>query len=220
MSVKTALRLLAAAPLGAAAALLVSCGSSNSSKLIPVADAGPLQSDFETVVQAAQNGGGSCQTTEAALLKTEQDFDALPSSIDAGLRNTLRQGIDNLRNRALVQCSQHAATSTTSTTTTTPKTTSTENTTSTPTTSTSTDTTSTSTTTTSTPPGPGGGTPAPDETPSEASPPGGGEAAPGESDRGGHTGGSGPGAGGGNGNGNGNGNGWGNGVGGGSEAGK
>ncbi len=152
-------RLALACLLGLAAAGLVSCGGS-SSKLIPVADAGPLQSDFETVALDAESGNGSCSTTESAILKTERDFDALPASVDTGLRDTLRQGIENLRARALALCLQPLAQSTpttstpkttTSTTTTTPKTT-TSTTTTTPTT--TTPTTSTSTT-------PGGGTAAP-----------------------------------------------------------
>ncbi|HEY7961985.1 MAG TPA: hypothetical protein VID29_08700, partial [Solirubrobacteraceae bacterium] len=47
-------RAAAACALGVTAALLVSCGSSTKG-LIPTADAGPLQSDFEAVAQAAQS---------------------------------------------------------------------------------------------------------------------------------------------------------------------
>ncbi|HEY4427646.1 MAG TPA: hypothetical protein VGN08_05540 [Solirubrobacteraceae bacterium] len=157
-------RLLAAAALGAAAALLVSCGSSTG-KLIPAADAGPLQSDFEAVAGAAQSGNGNCSETEAAILKTEHDFAVLPSSVDAGLRSTLRQGITNLRKHALELCRQPLSQPTT--TTTAPKTTSTR---STPTTTTETQTTTTQTTPTTTPTtpttsGPGGGTPAEEQKP-------------------------------------------------------
>jgi hypothetical protein len=154
-------RMLCAGLLGVVAAVLVSCGGSTA-KLIPVANAGPLQSDFEAVAQAAQSGNGSCSGTETALLKTEQDFAALPSSVDPGLRNTLRQGISNLRSRALVLCAQPLAPTTV--TTTTPKTTTTTTPTQTTTTPTQTTTTPTQTTTTPTTPttsGPGGGTPAP-----------------------------------------------------------
>ena len=164
-------RLMLACLLGVAAALLVSCGGS-SAKLIPTADAGPLQSDFETIAQDAEAGNGSCTTTEAAILKTEQDFSALPVSVDSGLRQTLRQGIENLRTRALVLCAQPlaqtAATNTTAKTTTT-------NTTTPPTTTTTT--TPPSTTPTSTTPG--GGTPAPGEgeTPATGGAPGGGTGA-------------------------------------------
>jgi hypothetical protein len=146
--------------LGVLAALLVACGSSGKG-LIPTGDAGPLQSDFEAVAHAAETGDGNCSETEAALLKTDQDFAALPASLDAGLHNTLRQGIENLRTRALALCAQPLPQSTdtsstpkttTSTTTTTPAETQT--------------TTTQSTPTTTTPPsasGPGGGTPAPGE---------------------------------------------------------
>jgi len=150
----------AACALGVAAALLVSCGSSGKG-LIPSANATPLQGDFQEVSQAAQSG--NCPETEAKIAKTEQDFNALPGSVDNGLRSTLRQGIGNLRTRALVLCSQPlSSTSTTATTTktaTTPTTTTT-----TPTTTTTTPTTPTQTTPTTptqTTPGPGGGTPAP-----------------------------------------------------------
>jgi hypothetical protein len=148
-----------AGSLGVLAAVLVSCGSSGGG-LIPTGDAGPLQSDFEAIATAAQSGNGSCAGTEAAIVKTERDFRALPGSVDNGLRTTLRQGIANLRARALVACTQPlpqaTATSPTKTTQTTPST-------STPTTTqtTPTDTTPTTSTTTPTTTGPGGGTPAP-----------------------------------------------------------
>jgi len=151
-------RAAAAGLLGLAAALLVSCGGS-SDKLIPVANAGPLQSDFETVAQDAEAGNGNCSVTERAILETEQDFDALPAAVDAGLRETLRQGIENLHARALVLCAQPLVQSTltstaSKTTASTPTTTTTTTTTATTPPSTTPDTTPTSTT-------PAGGTSAP-----------------------------------------------------------
>jgi hypothetical protein len=155
----TVLRALTAALAGLAAALLVACGSSGKG-LIPASAAGPLKSDFEEVEQAAESANGDCAATEAALLKTERDFSALPASVDSGLRNNLRQGIANLRVRAREVCVQpgtQTTTTNTSTTTSTPTTT-------TPTTTTPTSTTPTTpTTTTPTTPGSGGGTPAPGE---------------------------------------------------------
>jgi hypothetical protein len=156
-----AFRLALAALLGVSAALIVACGSSGSG-LIPAANAGPLQSDFEAVAQAAQNGNGNCLATESALGKTEQDFLALPASIDAGLRRRLRDGIANLRKVALAMCAQPSPGATTTTT----QPTTTTSTTTTPTTPTTTTPTSTGTTTTPvTPaePNNGGGTPAPEE---------------------------------------------------------
>jgi len=159
MSLRHGFRIPLAALLGLAAALLVSCGSS-SDKLIPVASSGPLQTDFEKVAQDAEAGNGNCAATESAILKTEQDFDALPATLDTGLRETLRQGIQNLRARALALCVQPLVQTTP--TTSVPKTT-TSTATTTPTTATTTTTTPPSTTTSTTPATttPAGGTPAP-----------------------------------------------------------
>ena len=111
--------LVLAGALIAAALLLASCGGS-SKGLIPLADAGPLKSDFEEVFQAARSGNGDCTATSAAIAKTEHDFAALPGTIDAGLRKTLSQGIENLRERALALCAQPLTQTTATTTTTTP----------------------------------------------------------------------------------------------------
>jgi len=156
-----ALQIALAATLGVAAALLVACGSSGTG-LIPAASAGPLQKDFEAVAQAAQSGNGNCLATESALGKTEQDFLALPASVDKGLRRQLSKGISNLRKVALEMCAQPSSTATTATTqtTTTPTVTTTTSTTPTPPTNTA--------PTTPEPPSNGGGTPAPEE--SEESP--------------------------------------------------
>ncbi len=158
------LRLLVVGLLGISAAVLVSCGSSTSG-LIPAESAGPLQSDFEAVAKAAQAGNGNCTATTEAINKTEQDFAALPSTIDAGLRSRLSQGISNLRERALALCAQPLAqTTSTPRTTTTPTPTKTQTTSTTPTTTPTTPaptTPTTPTTPTPTPPNNGGGTAAP-----------------------------------------------------------
>jgi hypothetical protein len=158
------LRLIAAGLSGVAVTIvLASCGGS-SKGLIPIANAGPLQSDFEAVAQAAQTGGGNCTATTEAINKTEQDFAALPATIDSGLHRRLREGISNLRERALALCAQpptQTATTTTPRTTTTTTTTKTQTTPTTPTTTTSTPTTPTPTPVT--PPNNGGGTVAPGE---------------------------------------------------------
>ncbi|MGC2373061.1 MAG: hypothetical protein WA484_04210 [Solirubrobacteraceae bacterium] len=158
MKTQILIRLTVAALLGVVAAVLVSCGSSGAG-LIPSESAGPLRRDFEAVARDAAAGNGSCAATESALGKTEQDFLALPASIDGGLHAHLQEGISNLRKRALEMCIQltAGATSTEATQTSTTTTTSTETT---PTTTTSTTTTPTSTTptTTTTPPSESGGT--------------------------------------------------------------
>jgi hypothetical protein len=156
----TLLRVVLTCSLGVLAALLLSCSSSGKG-LIPVGDAGPLQGDFEAVARAAENGDGTCTQTESALLKTDQDFAALPTSVDAGLRNTLHQGIENLRSRSLALCAQPLPQATV--TTTTPKTT-TSTTTTTPTEAELTETQTTPTPESEGPSGPGGGTQAPGET--------------------------------------------------------
>src|ERR1700686_2154659 len=113
------LRLLLVGLLGIACATLVACGSSGKG-LIPAASAGPLQSDFEAVAQAAQNANGDCTATREAIAKTEADFQTLPASVDSGLRARLRTGIANLSARARALCTQAlpgVSTATTPTTT-------------------------------------------------------------------------------------------------------
>jgi hypothetical protein len=162
--------------LGLAAAVVISCGSSGAG-LIPAGNAGPLQSDFEEIASAAQSGNGSCSATEAAILKTERDFRALPASINAALSSKLREGIANLRTRALTLCAQPLAQPTVTSTTPTTTQTTPAQTTPTTTQTTPTQTTPTTTTTTPTTTGPGGGTPAPGGEPA----PGGGGSEPGSS---------------------------------------
>jgi hypothetical protein len=161
MKMQTLIRLVVAALLGIAAAVLISsCGSSGTG-LIPAASAGPLQNDFEAVAKAAAAGNGSCAETESALGKTEQDFLALPASIDKGLRRRLQQGISNLRKQARAMCLQltPGSTSTTGTQTSTTTTPTTNTETTPPTTSTTTTpTTTTQAPTTTTPQGQNGGT--------------------------------------------------------------
>jgi hypothetical protein len=158
VNMRILIRLTVAALLGVAAAALVSCASTGKG-LIPSSDAGPLQSDFESVSRAAETGEGSCAETESALGKTEQDFLKLPTSVDRGLRSRLQLGIENLRKQALTMCEQAAEAKTTGTqTSTTSTTTSTNTETTPPTQSTPTTTGTTSTPTTTTPPSESGGT--------------------------------------------------------------
>jgi cell division septation protein DedD len=158
-------RALVAALLGGAVAVLIACGSS-AGGLIPASQGGPLQSDIENVERAAEAGNGNCSATESALLKTDQDYGALPASVDQGLRKQIGTAIENLHKVAKEACEQPLAQTNTVTT---PKTTSTPTTT--PTQTTTTTTAPPTTTTPTTPPekeeesspGAGGGTPAPGE---------------------------------------------------------
>ena len=98
-------KLALAALLGVAAAVLVACGGSGNG-LIPAAQAGPLQGDIEAVEKAAEEGNGNCSATEAALLRTDQHFANLPSSLDSTLRGKLKLGIENLHKVAMEACLQ------------------------------------------------------------------------------------------------------------------
>jgi hypothetical protein len=183
---RSLLRGAVACVLGVATALLASCGSSGKG-LIPAANAGPLQSDFEAIANAARAGSGSCTATETAIAQTERDFSALPATLDPGLRERLQEGITNLRKRALEMCAQGATTTSTSTTGTGTQTTST---TPTVTQTTSTETTPPTTTTAPPSPGTGGGTPAPHENEGGSAPGSGqgGTTAPGQGAREGNPG--------------------------------
>jgi hypothetical protein len=184
-------RVLATAALGAAAALPISCSGSGSG-LIPSGSASPLQRDFAAVAEAAQKGNGSCSGTETAIARTEQDYQALPATVNHGLRGRLRQGIEKLREDALQLCLQPLG-QTTATSTSAPRT---EPTTTAPTVTQTTPTQTSPTTSTSTTPENGGGTPAPGaggEPPNEGN--GAGAGGAGEGDHGGGKGGGGKGGG-------------------------
>jgi hypothetical protein len=108
------IRLIPAGLLGAGAAVLVSCGSSGAG-LIPAQYAGPLKSDFQAVLQAAQQGDGSCAATEAKIGKTEADLQALPATVDRGLRGRLAEGVATLSRQARAMCKEPASGATTTT---------------------------------------------------------------------------------------------------------
>ncbi len=124
VNMRILIRLTVAALLGVATAALISCGSTGKG-LIPSANAGPLQSDFEAVARAAEAGEGSCAETESALGQTEQDFLKLPATVDRGLHARLQAGIENLRKQALATCEQSTESKTTGTQTSTTSTTTT-----------------------------------------------------------------------------------------------
>jgi hypothetical protein len=98
-------RLTLAGCLAVVALVLVGCGGTGKG-LIPSSLSEPLRADVDAVEQAAETGAGSCHDTESALLKLDQDFAALPASVNSGLRDSLRVGIANLRTRALAICAQ------------------------------------------------------------------------------------------------------------------
>jgi hypothetical protein len=143
-------RLAVAGVLGAAAALLVACGASGKN-LIPVTDAGTLQSDFNAIASAVASG--DCTGANQALAKAQADVSNLPRTVDPRLRARLQQGLSDLQQTAPVECKKNqTSTQTTTTTTTTAPTTTTTTTTAPPTTTTAPPTTTTAPPTTTTPP--------------------------------------------------------------------
>lgn len=171
MSMRTNMKLSFAAMLAGSAVLVAACGGSGAG-LIPEGNAGPLRSDFEAVASAAESGNGDCSHTQAALARTEADFNRLPSSVSPQLRTRLSEGISHLNSQALLACKQPSGAGTATTTATTKTTTSkttpppTSTTTTTTTTTASEEepvTTSSTSSSTSTPVGPVGGAEAPSE---------------------------------------------------------
>lgn len=156
MMVRSAIRFLLAGGLGAGCALLVACGSSGKG-LIPASNAGPLTNDFDAIGAAV--AAGDCAATDQALARAQRDFAALPSTVDAGLRQHIRDGLNKLQDSAPSQCASQSSQSQTTQSTATTAPTTTQTTTTTP--STSTTTTTSPPTTTSTTPSTTGTTPPP-----------------------------------------------------------
>ncbi len=117
MSSRGVLRRFCMAALVLYAGLLpAACGGSGAG-LIPTANAGPLEHDFEEVARLARSGNGSCTATTEAMEKTEADFAKVSASLAAPLRSKLQEGITNLRKQALEECTQATSTSSSTTTT-------------------------------------------------------------------------------------------------------
>ncbi len=107
MNMRILIRLIVVALLGAAAALLVSCGSSGKG-LIPSANGTLLQADFEEVAKAAEAGNGSCAKDRSG---TWQDPGGLPQrfppTVDKGLHKRLgRRHERTYAKQALAMCQE------------------------------------------------------------------------------------------------------------------
>jgi hypothetical protein len=140
-----------AALLGAAAAGLVACGSSESDRrdLIPERSADRLKAALSDVRSAVDDG--DCDGAQRAVTRARGVLVNLPSAVDDRLVARLRQGLDNLETVAPRECTQQETpTQTQETTTAAPETTP-EETTSTATTPSETTTTDTTTTETAPP---------------------------------------------------------------------
>jgi hypothetical protein len=138
---RSALPYLLAAVLGVAAAALVACGSSGSSRrqFIPDRSAERLRSALDDVRSAVD--AGDCTAAARAAIRAKGIVVNLPSAVNDRLVARLDQGVDNLRDVAARECQKQQTQTQPTTTPTTP-----ENTT--PTTPTDTTTTPTTTTTT------------------------------------------------------------------------
>jgi hypothetical protein len=142
-----------AALLGAAAAGLVACGSSESDRqaLIPERSADRLKSALSDVRSAVDDG--NCEAAARAVTRARGVLVNLPSAVDDRLVARLRQGLDNLQTVAPRECEQQdTQTQTQETTTTTAPETTPEETTTTDTTPSKTTTTDTTPNTTTEPP--------------------------------------------------------------------
>jgi hypothetical protein len=163
--------LLAALLLGVACAILVACGSGNDDDLIPAAQAETMIDQLDTIRGAVHRGRCSGVDNQVATLQTQNND--LSRQVDAGLRNRLQEGVNNLAAIAPDECfsrrdRQQTQTETTPTQTTTTETTTTETT---PTQTTTTETTPTTPETTPTVPPETTPTVPPETTPT--TPPGG-----------------------------------------------
>ena len=103
-----ALPLLAALLLGAATALLVSCGGNDGR--IPSQNA----SSLERALRDVQNDfdAGRCDAAQQAVSRLNGALLNLPDSVDARLRSRLRSGITNLDQRVTATCGQAQQTQT------------------------------------------------------------------------------------------------------------
>jgi cell division protein FtsN len=87
--------------LGVGAALLVACGGGTKGG-IPAASAGELKSQIADVQQAVDDG--RCDDVSGQLRQVDDSIDALPSTVDERLRQSLRDASDLLHKSALDEC--------------------------------------------------------------------------------------------------------------------
>ena len=81
------------------------CGSNE--KLLPASDASAMDESFQRVADATNSG--DCAAATSALADARKAFDALPSSVDAGLRERILAGIEQLGRTVPEQCGQAAS---------------------------------------------------------------------------------------------------------------
>ncbi len=114
MTVPRPLPYLLALALGVGAALLVACGGGTKAGF-PPAIAGDLKSQIEDVQQAVDDG--RCEDVSSQLRQVDDGIDDLPETVDARLRQSLRDGSDALRRTAVSECGESETTTTETTST-------------------------------------------------------------------------------------------------------
>jgi cell division protein FtsN len=114
MTMRSPLPHVLALLLGIGSALLVACGGGTKGG-IPPASAGELKSQITDVQQAVDEG--RCEDVSGRLRKVDDSIDALPSTVDERLRQSLRDASDRLHDSALKECNAQTATTQTQTVT-------------------------------------------------------------------------------------------------------
>jgi hypothetical protein len=106
--------------LGLGAAGLTACGSGGGSSkaLIPSADAGALDHDFDAVAQAVD--AGNCPAMGQALQGAQNDLDQLPARVSVRLKTRLQEGLRLLGQQAAKECAANRTATETVPTVTTP----------------------------------------------------------------------------------------------------
>ena len=104
-----------AALLGTGAAVLAACSDAPESG-IAAGEASSLKSQIEDIQQRVDDA--RCQALFDQLRQVDTRVDRLPSSVDAQLRQRLRDGSDNLRDAARRECEKNREAKKTETTTT------------------------------------------------------------------------------------------------------
>jgi hypothetical protein len=159
VTVRRPLLLLLALAAGVSCSLLVAaCGGGDSADLIPASRASSMTDQLNRIDAAVRRG--RCTGVPDAVAQLQGEVNDLSGDVDAGLRNRLQEGVQNLNDIADRECLDNAQTTTTTQTTqtetttteTTPTDTTTETTPTTPTDTTTETTPTTPTDTTTTPP--------------------------------------------------------------------
>ena len=109
--------------LGAGAAALTACGSTNPA-MIPQQNADRLKSDLDEVAAAVD--ATDCSRADRALAQLAADYASLPARTSVRIKRRLKDGLDRLGSQANKECVKTTSTETTQTQTTETQTTQTQ----------------------------------------------------------------------------------------------